>query len=104
MNFSSVPGIILWDRNVSGQEQDKSGREDLFLDLEQGEEDTGEGGFDSAGWQRMKRVSWRDWFNSLLQESEISFLGTVQMSESDTGRAEKCLKDLQNSDAGEEEN
>lgn len=48
--FFLVPGIILRDRNVLGQEQEERGSEDLFLDLrqEQVKEDVGDGGFDSA--------------------------------------------------------
>lgn len=32
MKVSLVPGRIVWDKNVLGQEQEKGGREDLFLD------------------------------------------------------------------------
>lgn len=63
MTFSSVPGIILWDRNVSGQEQEKSGREDLFLDLEQGEEDT-----------RSRRI----WFSRVTEDEKCFMKRLVQ--------------------------
>lgn len=33
----------------------------------------GEGGFDSAGWQRMKGVSWRDGFNTVYSKVKCHF-------------------------------
>lgn len=51
LKLSSVAGIISRDRTVEGQEQEKRGTKDLFLDLrqEQAKEDMAKGGFYSAG-------------------------------------------------------